>query len=80
MDDESFKTELLNRLDKIQSLLTYLCGAAKASVTRTQAEGAKKQQAAEQADNLDEPVRSLLQDEMQDDYDQAVQKWKSEKV
>ena len=49
-------------------------------MTRTQAEGAKKQQAAEQADNLDEPVRSLLQDEMQDDYDQAVQKWKSEKV
>ncbi len=79
MDDESFKTELLNRLDKIQSLLTYLCGAAKASVLRAQAETAIKPQAAEQAGTLDAPARYLLQDEMQDDYEQAVQKWKSEK-
>lgn len=80
MDDETFKTELLSRLERIQALLSYLCGAAKASEERAQAEAAlKKRSAAEQANKLDTPERSLLQDEMADDYHQAVQKWKAEK-
>ena len=37
MDDDSFKTELLSRLDRIQALLTYLCGAAKATESRAKA-------------------------------------------
>jgi len=78
MDDESFKTELLNRLDRIQSLLSYLCAAAKASGERAQAESAAQKTTeiaqAEQSVSLE---RSRLLDEMQDDYYQAVQKWKS---
>jgi len=80
MDDDSFKTELLSRLDRIQSLLTYLCGAAKAAEERAQAEIAKQRTEAELAVKMEMPQRSLLQDEMQDDYNQAVQKWKTEKV
>ena len=81
MDDDSFKTELLSRLERIQALLTYLCGAAKAAEERAQAEAAQKRRMeAEQASKQEALERSLLQDEMQDDYDQAVQKWKSEKI
>lgn len=78
MDNEAFKTELLARLDKIQSLLTYLCAAAKSSEERAQAELAQKRAAAPQPDK-ETPERSLLQDEMQDDYNQAVQRWQSDR-
>ena len=86
MDDDSFKTELLTRLDKIQALLTYLCGAAKAGAERAQAEAALKKRSdpepggPEPADKLETPVRSLIQEEMQDGYDQAVERWKSGKT
>jgi hypothetical protein len=80
MDDDSFKTELLGRLERIQALLSYLCGAAKASEERAQAELLKQRRVTGQADRLDTPVRSLLQDEMQNDYEEAVQKWKTEKI
>jgi len=80
MDDDSFKTELLSRLDRIQSLLSYLCGAAKAAEERAQTEIAKQKKESEFSGKREVPGRSLLQDEMQDDYDQAVQKWKAEKV
>lgn len=73
MDDETFKSELLTRLDRIQSLLSYLCGAAKASEERAQAVSRSHKQL--------EPAlpeeRSLLQEEMQDDYHQALKKWQS---
>jgi hypothetical protein len=81
MDDDSFKTELLGRLDRIQSLLTYLCGAAKAAEERAQAgNAAKAQLGVGQAEKLPTPERNLIQEEMQDDYDQAVQRWKAGKV
>jgi len=74
MDDETFKSELLTRLDRIQSLLSYLCGAAKASEERAQA-ALRVQKPAETP--LPAGGRSLLQEEMQDDYHQALQKWQS---
>ena len=81
MDDNSFKTELLSRLDRIQALLSYLCGAAKAAEERAQAgASAKPRVAAEQTDKLATPERNLIQEEMQDDYDQAVQRWKAGKI
>jgi uncharacterized protein (UPF0261 family) len=81
MDDDSFKIELLSRLERIQALLSYLCGAAKAAEERAQAEAAAKPQVtAEMADKLATPSRNLIQEEMQDDYDQAVQRWKSGKT
>lgn len=80
MDDESFKSELLGKLDRIQSLLSYLCTTAKASEERAQAEIAAKRQAeAEKAETRLALERSPLQDEMQDDYNQAVKKWQSGK-
>jgi len=80
MDDDSFKTELLNRLERIQSLLSYLCAAAKASEGRAQAEiSTKKRLDEEQSERQEALERTLLQDEMQDDYQQAVQKWKTGK-
>jgi len=79
MDDDSFKTELLSRLDRIQSLLSYLCGAAKAAEERAQAEIAQQRLETELADRVEAPERSLIQDEMQDDYNQAFLRWKSEK-
>ena len=81
MDDDSFKIELLSRLERIQALLSYLCGAAKAAEERAQAEAAAKPRpTAELADKLATPGRNLIQEEMQDDYDQAVQRWKSGKT
>jgi hypothetical protein len=81
MDDDSFETELLGRLDRIQALLSYLCGAAKAAEERAQGGAAAKPRiAAEKADQLATPERNLIQEEMQDDYDQAVQRWKAGKV
>ena len=77
MDDDSFKIELLGRLERIQSLLSYLCAAAKASEERA---AAARQRIGEQAGEQDVPERSLLQDEMQDDYNQAVRRWKSGKI
>jgi hypothetical protein len=81
MDDDAFKTELLSRMERMQSLLSYLCAAAKASEERAQAEiASKKRSAPDQVNGLETPERSLLQDEMQDDYQQAVNKWRSGKV
>lgn len=81
MDDETFKTELLTRLERIQSLLSYLCAAAKASEERVQARLAEEKRAlAEQADHREDEEnvgRALLRDEMLDEYQQAVEKWKT---
>jgi hypothetical protein len=83
MDDNSFKTDLLAKLDRIQSLLTYLCGAAKAAEERAKAAAAITPSPQESPTHLTTPVvleqRSLLQEEMQDDYQQAIQKWKQGK-
>lgn len=81
MDDDSFKTELLSRLDRIQSLLSYLCGAAKAAAEERAQGGvaAKARVAAEPTDQLPIAERNLIQEEMLDDYEQAVQRWKAAK-
>lgn len=80
MDDDTFKTELLSRLDKIQALLTYLCGAMKSSEERAKAEAASKMGGgSEQADTPSAPGRSLLQEEMQENYQQAAGRWKAGK-
>ena len=81
MDDDSFKAELLSRLERIQALLSYLCGAAKAAEERAQAGTATKVRVGTgQASQQAVAERSLIQEEMQDDYDQAVQKWKAGKT
>lgn len=78
MDDDKFKAEVLNRLDRIVSLLTANCSMTKAALERAYPDLVKpKQPPQEQGDAAS--GQYLLTDEMQDDYTQAVQKWKSEK-
>lgn len=81
MDDEKFKIELLGKLDRIQTLLSYLCGAAKAAEERTNAESAGLKHVGTEPGNTEAVAgRSLIQDEMQDDYNEAMQKWKTGKT
>jgi hypothetical protein len=81
MDDDTFKTELLSRLDRIQAQLSYLCGAAKAFQESSSADAETRQRADSEQQNVQPPpARSLLQDEMNDGYNQAIQRWKSGKV
>ncbi len=83
MDDETFKTELLARLEKIQSLLSYLCAAAKANEERAQARILSERRAqtelADAQKSRDAIDRLQLQDEMNEDYAEALEKWKSRK-
>ena len=76
MDDDKFKAEVLNRLDRIVSLLSANCSMTKAALERTYPDLMKpKESQPEQG----ESVATRIVDEMQDDYAQAIQKWKSEK-
>lgn len=74
MDDETFKKELLSRLDQIIELLT----SALPEACLEEPEPEEKPPAA------DEPAAVaaapyLIRDELQDDYDFAVQSWKQQK-
>jgi hypothetical protein len=76
MDDDKFKAEVLSRLDRIVSLLSANCSMTKAALERAYPDLMKpKQPPTEQGETLS---RQILE-EMQDDYTQAVQKWKNEK-
>lgn len=76
MDDEKFKAEVLSRLDRIVSLLSANCSMTKAALERAYPDLMRpKQPQPEQG----EPLATRIVDEMQDDYAQAVQKWKSQK-
>lgn len=78
MDDDRFKAELLGRLDKICELLSLQCASLGGSERKVQAEAPPQQRIA-----VDQPNpglrggRLLLQDEMQDSYQQALQNWKA---
>lgn len=80
MDEEKFRIEVLNRLDKIISLLTISCSMSKAALERSQPAPPKPQTPAAGQDDTSAASRQyLIGDEMRDDYDQAVQKWKTSK-
>jgi hypothetical protein len=77
MDDDKFKAEVLSRLDRIVSLLSANCSMTKAALERAYPDLMKpKQPPTEQGET---PVSRQILEEMQDDYTQAFQKWKSEK-
>jgi hypothetical protein len=80
MDDEKFKKEVLAKLDKISTLLSISCAVANGSLEKAKAEMALRQVLSKdkQGDGSDDSVY-LLRDEMQDDYAQALEKWKAEK-
>ena len=82
MDDDKFKVELLSRLDKIVTLLTVSCNISKALLERSQ-QGiaqpeAPKPQTVGAGQGTAIPSRQYeIKDEMQENYDLAVQRWKN---
>ena len=80
MDDDTFKTGILSRLDKIVVLLSISCNLSKALLEKPQTETPVRQETGvEPADTAPDSDKFLINDEMQEDYDRAIQKWKSGK-
>ena len=73
MDDETFKKELLSRLDQIIELLTSALPEACLE------EPEEKPPAADEPAAVVAAPPYLISDELQDDYDFAVQRWKQQK-
>lgn len=80
MDDDKFKREVLAKLDKIANLLSLSCAVANGSLDKSRAEAALRQimSNGKQSEGGDS-IQYLMRDEMQDDYNEALQKWKAEK-
>ena len=73
MDDETFKKELLSRLDQIIELLTSALPEACLE------EPEERPPAADEPAAVVAAPPYLIRDELQDDYDFAVQRWKQQK-
>lgn len=78
MDDETFKKELLSRLDQIIDLLSSSLPEACLEERETDAVPGWKDTAEPAAVPSEPPY--LIDDEMRDDYDVAVQRWKQAKT
>lgn len=79
MDDEKFKREVIARLDKIAALLSISCAVSNGSLEKSKAEAAIRQVMASRAPEMAPGPPPLVNDEMLEDYDLAMQKWKSDK-
>ena len=66
MDDDKFKKEVLNRLDKIAALLSILCAVSDGSLERPQAEAALRRVIGSKQANQTESYQYQINDEMQD--------------
>uniref|UniRef100_C6E9D9 Uncharacterized protein n=1 Tax=Geobacter sp. (strain M21) TaxID=443144 RepID=C6E9D9_GEOSM len=75
MDDETFKKELLNRLDQIIELLSATLPEACIDESAEDLSESGSEAAA-----IEAMPTYLIVDEMQDDYKTAVQKWEREKT
>jgi len=81
MDDDKFKAELLIRLDRIQVLLSRLrCVSGDSGVMPLEDTASRQLIGAEQANLPSAAERCLMQEEMQEDYQQALRRWKAGKV
>jgi len=80
MDDDKFKIEILARLDKIVALLSLSCSMSKAALEQSHPELVKPKPAEAEQDGAPTQSRQyLIKDEMQEDYDLAIQRWKAGK-
>jgi hypothetical protein len=77
MDDDKFKKEVLAKLDKISALLSISCAIANGSLEKSKAEMAMRQVLSNNKQGEGTDSLYLLRDEMQDDYAQAMEKWKA---
>ncbi|BCG47109.1 hypothetical protein GEOBRER4_n1931 [Citrifermentans bremense] len=75
MDDETFKKELLNRLDQIIELLSATLPEACLDESAEEFSESDGEEA-----SIEAMPTYLIRDEMQDDYRSAVQKWEREKA
>jgi hypothetical protein len=83
MDDDVFKREVLSRLDKIVGLLSVSCALSSGSLDRPKAEAAMRHilrdTKGETQSETPQSEQYRINDEMQDDYLQAMQRWKEQK-
>jgi hypothetical protein len=79
MDDDVFKKEVLSRLDKIVGLLSVSCALSSGSLDRAKAEGAMRHILGSKKDEPPQPEQYRINDEMQDDYAQAMRRWKEQR-
>lgn len=75
MDDETFKKEVLARLDQIVELLA----AALPEACLVETQGEQEPGEAQPKAPVD-PLLYLVGDEMKDEYAQAVKKWQGERA
>jgi hypothetical protein len=75
MDDDVFKKEVLSRLDKIVGLLSVSCGISIGSLDRPKAEAALRQILGSKKAEVPQPEQYRIDDEMQEDYLLAMQRW-----
>jgi hypothetical protein len=76
MDKETFQRELLSKLDQILELLSLSCGVTEACIEGPPDETALQTDAAQ---TVHGSRRFLIQDEMDENYDLAIRKWKEGK-
>jgi len=78
MNDDVFRKEILERLDKITTLLSHSCQLSQSIIKRSQTETFRQTDKTVPTDTP-ESEKYLITDEMQDSYRLAMQKWKEEK-
>lgn len=78
MDADVFQKEILERLDKIATLLSHSCQLSQSITMRSQTETSRQTEGIVPTDTS-ESEKYLIKDEMQDSYRLAMQKWKEEK-
>lgn len=78
MDDDVFRKEILERLDKITALLSHSCQLSQSIMKGSHTEAFRQTDKTVPTDTP-ESERYLIKDEMQDSYRLAMQKWKEEK-
>jgi cytochrome c-type biogenesis protein CcmH/NrfG len=79
MDDEVFKKEVLSRLDKIVGLLSVSCALSSGSLDQQKADAALKQLLGGKKAESAESMQYRIVEEMQDDYAEAMRRWKQKK-
>jgi hypothetical protein len=78
MDDDTFKRELLRRLDQIVELLSLSCNLTEACIEEAPEETYRQSGSEGPTQNTSD--RFQIKDEMQENYLQAYQKWMTKEV
>lgn len=77
MDDEKFKKELLNRLDKIITLLSLSCAISNGSIEKSKAESALRQLTSQRPEESPAAKPPSIHEEMDEIYSVAMEKFRA---